>query len=152
MAATGNPVADLQTVLAAIHQLRVTVDALKQSIPDAINAAGGVLTPQAQQWFTSAKASLIRNAMGIVYPLETLSSSRNDTIREIALEMERILITIVDESTAMTTADFRQRVRILDGKVADLEDKARAIRRPMNAGKRRKTRKGRGKKRLTRRR
>lgn len=137
--ATGNAVVDLQTVLWGVHQIRLNVDALQGSIPDAINAAGQV-TPQARTWYESAKSGIIRNSLDTSTYLDTLSRSRNDTIRENAEEAERILLAIIDEAQRMTLDTFRQQTRILDGKVADLEAKVAAIRRPMNAGKRRKTR------------
>ena len=138
---------DLQSILGDIHQLRVSVNGLLDggAILQAINAAGGVVTPQAQTWFDSTKPAIVRHTLNMGDPIGTLSASANDTIKDNAREAERIMVAIVDEASPMTIADFRQRGRILDGKVADLESKVAAIRRPMNAGRRRKTRKGKGK-------
>lgn len=142
--ATGNAFIDLQTILGDAQQLRANVNALHEggSIPQAINAAGGVVTPQAQTWFNSAQVGVVRHTMSIFTHMTTLMASPNDTIRGIAIEADRILLDIMDEAIPMTIANFRQSARILDGKVAQLESKVAALRRPMNAGKRRKTRKG----------
>lgn len=151
--ATGNAFIDLQTILGDAQQLRAAVGSLHEggSIPEAINAAGGAVTPQAQTWFNSAQVAVVRHTMNIFAPMTTLTGSTNDTIRGIAIEADRILLDILDEAMALTIANFRQRARILDGKVAQLESKIAALRRPMNAGKRRKTRRSHTKKRTTRR-